>query len=169
MKLTSLHLKKLFSTGWQSWSTGYDPRNIGHTPIFLHPPNPIPMNTSLVGTRISKPKNPIKGWCSYYAFGTEINETIILNQVHALQKNNLSAFEYILLDEGWNNAWGDWLTYDKKKFPSGLKQCAQKIKSLGFKPSIWIAPFLVSPHAAIVKSILIGLCVRRVYLSKDYI
>ncbi len=109
------------------------------------------MNTSLVGTRISKPKNPIKGWCSYYAFGTEINETIILNQVHALQKNNLSAFEYILLDEGWNNAWGDWLTYDKKKFPSGLKQCAQKIKSLGFKPSIWIAPFLVSPHAAIVK------------------
>ena len=118
--------------------------------MVLHPPNPIPMNTSLVGTRISKPKNPIKGWCSYYAFGTEINETIILNQVHALQKNNLSAFEYILLDEGWNTTWGDWLEVDKTKFPSGLKQFAKKITSLGCKPAIWIAPFLVSPNAQIV-------------------
>lgn len=152
MKITRLHLQKLLSSGWQSWSTGYDIRKIGRTAIFLHPPKAINLNDAiknLVGTTIPKPQKPIKGWCSYYAFGTHINETIILNQIEALKKNSLHTFEYILLDEGWNTTWGDWLEVDKKKFPSGLKQFAKKIKSLGCKPAVWLSPFLVSPNANI--------------------
>lgn len=152
MKITRHHLQKLLSSGWQSWSTGYDKRKIGRTPIFLHPPRPISINSSMVGMRIPMLKNPIKGWCSYYAFGTNINETKILDQIEVFKKNNLTKFEYILLDEGWNTAWGDWLQYDKHKFPSGLKRFTNKIKTLGFKPGIWLAPLLVSPHAQIVAS-----------------
>lgn len=152
MKITRLHLQKLLDSGWQSWSTGYDVKNIGRVPIFLHPPKPIPVNISLVGTSTPKLKKPIKGWCSYYAFGTKINETKILNQVEVLRKNNLTKFEYILLDEGWNTAWGDWLEVDNTKFPSGLKRFAKKIKSHRFKLGIWLAPFLVSPKAKIVKN-----------------
>lgn len=155
MRITRLHLQKLLDSGWQSWSTGYDARKIGHTPIFLHPPKHIDINLSvksLLGTNTPKLKKPIKGWCSYYAFGTNIHETIILNQIEALKKNNLTKFEYILLDEGWNTFWGDWLQYDKEKFPSGLKRFANKIKTLGFKPGIWLAPLLVSPNAQIVSS-----------------
>lgn len=155
MRITRLHLKKLLDSGWQSWSTGYDERNIGRTPICLYPSSPIDSVKAakiLVGTQIPKPKKPIKGWCSYYAFGTKIHETLILNQIQALKKHNLTAFEYILLDEGWNTTWGDWLMYDKIKFPSGLKKIAVKIKELGFKPGIWFAPLLVSPKAKIVAS-----------------
>lgn len=155
MKITRRHLQKLHITGWQSWSTGFIRRNIGRIPNFLHPPRVINIQTaikSLVGTPIPKRKKPIKGWCSFYAFGTNINETIILNQIEALKQHNLHAFEYILIDEGWNNTWGDWLDYDKRKFPTGLKEFAKKIKHMGFRPGIWIAPFLVSPNAKLVKS-----------------
>ena len=93
MRITRLHLKKLLDSGWQSWSTGYDVKNIGRVPIFLHPPKPIPVNISLVGTSTPKLKKPIKGWCSYYAFGTNINETKILNQIEVLKKNNLTKMK----------------------------------------------------------------------------
>src|SRR3989338_10753441 len=53
---------------------------------------------------------------------------------------------------GWENHWGDWLKADKKKFPSGLKEVAQKIKGKGLKPGIWIAPFLVNQNSEIIKN-----------------
>ena len=37
---------------------------------------------------------------------------------------------------------GDWLDYDKQRFPEGLVRVAQAARAEGFVPGIWIAPFV---------------------------
>ncbi len=98
-----------------------------------------------------KLKSAAKGWCSWYAFGEHISEKIILNQARWLHEHQFKDFKYVLIDDGWEQQWGDWRLVDKTKFPSGLKKTAQRIKQLGLSPGVWIAPFLVSPDAKLVQ------------------
>jgi len=53
---------------------------------------------------------------------------------------------YVLIDDGWTKH-GDWETQYTNKFPGGMKYLAKEIKSLGFKPGLWIAPFFVNPKS----------------------
>lgn len=138
-------LLKLLKTGWQSWSTTTS--KIPKFPLF----NYLPLNKMTGFPKIKKIlgelKKPAYGWCSWYAFGSNINEQKILDQAKWISKNNSHLpLEYILIDDGWCT-WGDWLEEDRDKFPPGLKKTAEKIKKLGLKPGIWIAPFLVDPKS----------------------
>jgi len=54
--------------------------------------------------------------------------------------------EYIQLDDGYQSALGDWLECNEH-FPNGLKFLAEKIISAGFKPALWLAPFMVEEHS----------------------
>jgi alpha-galactosidase len=128
--------------GWQSWSyagkSNYHPRNtapFGKTMQF-------PTHTVR-----KKSTPPPTGWCSWYGFGTRINERTILDHASYIAKRVL-PLKYILIDDGWTT-WGDWTTTDTKKFPRGMKYVAKQITSYGLQPALWIAPFLVESHAKI--------------------
>lgn len=138
--------ERILKTGWQSWS----PR----AGKFLRWPgwNYCPIKDDYIPKLDSQrtKKKPVVGWCSWYAFGFNINEERIISQAEWFSKHKNIPVEYILIDGGWSK-WGDWLLPDKKKFPSGLKSLAEKIQKLGLKAGIWIAPFLVSPDSNLVK------------------
>jgi alpha-galactosidase len=146
-------LDKLLFTGWQSWSIGSSENALFRFPSFDY--SPVKVEESKIPDlepRDIKLKKPAKGWCSWYEFGSNINEHKILSQVEWLARNDLKEFEYILIDDGWETNWGDWLYENKDRFPNGLKEIAAKIKQAGFKPGIWLAPFLVSPKSQLFKN-----------------
>ncbi|MBD3156107.1 MAG: hypothetical protein GF368_05665 [Candidatus Aenigmarchaeota archaeon] len=136
---------KLLETGWQSWST----RNKSIIKFPLRDFSPVKDSNLSIPKEI-KLKPPISGWCSWYAFFTNITEDIILNQVEWFSENKQIPIEYILIDNKWTE-WGDWLYYDRKRFPNGLKYLNKTVKKTGFKPGIWISPFLVSPNSNLIR------------------
>src|SRR3989344_56316 len=135
--------------GWQSWSPVISTRN--KIPIRNYSPFKNKETSSIIN-----PKNKLKraplGWCSWHAFGTNINSKIIINHACWIAKNRKSIpLDYVLIDDGWTKM-GDWLTSSKQKFPDGMKKVAMRIKKLGLKPGIWIAPFLVQADSLLAKN-----------------
>jgi hypothetical protein len=128
---------KQSSIGWQSWSWAgkysFQPRDS----------SPWAKGARLPKTITAQKKSPATGWCSWYAFGTNINSYIIKAQVKQITKRKL-PLEYILVDDGWTTH-GDWLTPDPSKFPQGLTSLAKHIGENGMKLGLWSAPFLASP------------------------
>lgn len=94
--------------------------------------------------KAKKGMEAISGWCSWYYYGSNISEQIILENAKAVKDNEL-GFKFIQIDDGWQKCNGDWEA--NERFPSGMKFVADKIKELGFTPAIWIAPFFFSKES----------------------
>jgi alpha-galactosidase len=103
----------------------------------------IVAETSPTPPRLSSP--PITGWCSWYNLYAAINEENILEHLHAAhticrqEKLPMSVFQ---IDDGFTPEMGDWLEV-KPQFPRGMKPLLDGIRSAGFIPGLWIAPFMV--------------------------
>ena len=83
--------------------------------------------------------------CSYYWNGNKISQESINKDLDALE--NLPErlhLDYFQLDAGYTEYFGDWLDY-KERFPDGFEPIIKRIKSLGYKPGIWISPFAINP------------------------
>ena len=93
--------------------------------------------------RLSSPR--ITGWCSWYNLYAYINEENILDHLHAAQtvasRENL-PMRVFQIDDGFTPEMGDWLEV-KPQFPRGMKPLLDDIRSSGFIPGLWIAPFMV--------------------------
>jgi alpha-galactosidase len=87
------------------------------------------------------------GWCSWYHYFDDITE-------EALRANLAMAaefpFDVFQLDDGYQAAIGDWLDTNDK-FPSGLPAVAAAIRDAGYRPGIWLAPFLAAPDSQIAR------------------
>jgi len=139
---------EILETGWQSWSVSkdrgvlslkrdYNPLLGEYVPTDINDQNVI--------------KDNITGWCSWYAFGREINHQKITDQARWFSKNKDEApIQYILIDEGWAK-WGSWNIADKQKFPKGMRNVSNEIHKLGLKSGIWISPFLVEKDSFVYK------------------
>ena len=135
--------------GWQSWS------NCGKVLFKGIPANRFSPfgkdNDSAAVLNQPGVKLPVNGWCSWSAFGININEEIILSHAKWIANHKKEVpLDYVLIDDGWAH-WGDWLSPERKKFPQELKFISGKIKNLGLKPGLWIAPFLVHPKSVLAK------------------
>ncbi|MEW5870062.1 MAG: alpha-galactosidase [Chloroflexota bacterium] len=93
--------------------------------------------------RLSSP--PITGWCSWYNLYASINEENILHHLHSAadvaRRENL-CMRVFQIDDGFTPEMGDWLEV-KPQFPRGMKPVLDDIRSAGFVPGLWIAPFMV--------------------------
>lgn len=90
-----------------------------------------------------KLKSPVTGWCSWYAFGEKVTEqNTMANALWLAENRKKIPIEYIQIDDGWT-LWGDWQKENLTRFPLGIKFTVDKIKELGFKAGIWLAPFLL--------------------------
>ncbi len=84
------------------------------------------------------------GWCSWYYYFEKVTEKDMLSNSRMFKERKAEfPIEYIQLDDGYQRALGDWLECIPEKFPSGLESLAKGIKADGFKPAIWLAPFMV--------------------------
>jgi alpha-galactosidase len=97
------------------------------------------------------------GWCSWYRYFDEISEEIILKDLEFFAKcKDEFPIDYFQIDDGYQldnftpgrAGLGDWLETNDK-FPHGMKWLADKIKKAGFKPAIWIAPFILGTKSRI--------------------
>ncbi|GIV95685.1 MAG: hypothetical protein KatS3mg057_0342 [Herpetosiphonaceae bacterium] len=89
------------------------------------------------------------GWCSWYYFFTDVSESDILRNLDFFASaGRRLPVEYVQIDDGYQQAIGDWLTLNEK-FPSGMRALTDAIRAHGFKPGLWFAPFLVSERSQI--------------------
>jgi hypothetical protein len=83
---------------------------------------------------------PVVGWCSWFAYFTDISEENIKKTADVLSEIlSPYGYEYLQIDDGYQRAEGlpeHWLQ-PNQKFPGGLKHLAEYIKSKGLKPGIW--------------------------------
>jgi alpha-galactosidase len=87
------------------------------------------------------------GWCSWYHYFDRVTE-------HDVRANLALAAEYpfdvFQIDDGYQAAIGDWLDTNEK-FPSGLPALAAAFKDAGYRPGIWLAPFLAAPDSRLAR------------------
>jgi alpha-galactosidase len=91
-------------------------------------------------------KAPV-GWCSWYAYYAGVSEQNIHQNVDQMH-GELEALEWVLLDDGYQEFMGDWLT-PSDRFAGGVKHLIQQIKAKGKKPAIWMAPFIAQPESKV--------------------
>jgi len=93
------------------------------------------------GARVDAPYQV--GWSSWYQYFGDVTE-------RDLRANLAIAegwpFEVFQLDDGYQSAIGDWLDTNDR-FPSGLPAVAAAIIAAGYRPGLWLAPFLVAPDS----------------------
>jgi alpha-galactosidase len=95
------------------------------------------------------PRLHVNGWTSWYNYYGDVSEKIINENVDALTTNKY-PIDIFQIDDGFQTAIGDWLSINKK-FPSGMKVVADKVKGAGFKAGLWLAPYAVGFTSRIVK------------------
>jgi len=93
------------------------------------------------------------GWCSfYYYYGQEAEDDILENARFFAKNRDTIPIDYIQIDDGWQKSRGNWLETNPEKYPHGMEWLAKEIKQLGFKPGIWVAPFLVSEQTEVYQN-----------------
>lgn len=88
-------------------------------------------------------------WCSWYAYYDHVRDSDIIE--NADKSGELDFIDHIQIDDGYESHMGDWLEYSDS-FSKGLDDCIAKIAEKGKRPSIWVAPFIVSGESDIVKN-----------------
>lgn len=54
------------------------------------------------------------------------------------------------IDDGYQRAWGDWLTLDSAKFPTKtMRDLVELVRAQGLRPGLWLAPVAVDKHSRI--------------------
>lgn len=85
-------------------------------------------------------KEPVAGWCSWFAYKTDITEENVREAADVVAETMLPyGLDYLQIDDGYQQFGGRpdaWIT-PNEKFPSGLDSLAAYISSLGLKPGIW--------------------------------
>ena len=81
------------------------------------------------------------GWCSWYCYWEHVDESACEQMLRRLQPH-ADTFDVFLVDDGYQHAIGDWLDTNDR-FPSGLCALADRIATAGYRPGLWVAPFVV--------------------------
>lgn len=90
------------------------------------------------------------GWTSWYHYYTKITEAILLDNLQCLADARI-PLDFFQIDDGYQQAIGDWLQVNDK-FPSGMGMVAEKIKASGYRPGLWLAPFICEERSGIFRA-----------------
>lgn len=93
----------------------------------------------LIGTPCLETKKR-KGYTTWYNYYGNITEKVVNNDLDSIANQDI-PFDCFQIDDGYQQAIGDWLITDKIKFPNGMKVIADKIHSCGMIAGLWLAPF----------------------------
>lgn len=108
----------------------------------------------LIGAGASAPEvDDVTGWWSWNIFFEQVTETQVLDHARYLHANLAQrGFGLVVLDDGYEQRWGDWEQTDPVRFPSGLDGLAKKVRVEGLAIGLWLAPFLVDEESDLFKT-----------------
>ncbi len=89
-------------------------------------------------------------WCAW-GYERDFNVKEVLGTLPEVKK---LGFKWVVLDDGWQTAEGDWFL-NPKKFPHGekdMKQFVERIHKKGLKAKLWWAPLAVDPGTKLIKN-----------------
>lgn len=96
----------------------------------------------------SFPMPKLTGWNSWDYYLDKVTAADIFENIAALKDLSFAKqLHYIVLDDGWQKGWGEWV--ENEKFACGLNTIAAKIREAGFLPGIWMAPVGVKEDTAV--------------------
>ncbi len=85
----------------------------------------------------------VNGWSNWFYTYEHISEDeVIRNAEFAAKYLKKYGLQYIQVDEGYQRWHGDW--EGNERFPHGMKWLAERIRDMGLKAGIWVAPYVVS-------------------------
>lgn len=87
-------------------------------------------------------------WCSWYHYFLDVTESDIVENLDAFARHDLSV-DVVQVDDGWQRQIGDWKANDA--FPSGMRALADRIRAAGFRPGLWVAPFLAHERSQLLR------------------
>lgn len=87
------------------------------------------------------------GWCSWYHYFGDVTATDIAANLALAGEWPFDVFQ---VDDGYQREIGDWLETNET-FPDGLSPLARDIADRGFRPGIWLAPFLAAPDSRVAR------------------
>ena len=88
------------------------------------------------------------GWCSWYQYFHAVTETDVRANLARAGDWPIDVFQ---VDDGFQAAIGDW-TQLAPTFSSSLDVLAADIEAAGYVAGLWLAPFLVAPHAEVART-----------------
>jgi alpha-galactosidase len=100
-----------------------------------------------MGARL--PDHVPTGWCSWYFFSNRVSEADVLSNLAEMRATGHPA-EYVQVDDGYQSCTGDWLV-PNEKFPSGMEALAGHITEAGYRPGLWLAPFVMHENSAVLR------------------
>jgi alpha-galactosidase len=90
---------------------------------------------------------PPTGWCSWYCFGPTVTARQVLDNLDAIA-TSVPALTYVQIDDGYQSAMGDWLETGGA-FGGNVRTVLNQIRTRGFQPAIWVAPFIAETASAV--------------------
>lgn len=87
----------------------------------------------------------LTGWCSWYNHYAAIDEATIRAEIAsaaAFRDAHGGPLDVFQIDDGFTPEMGDWLRV-RPQFPNGVAPLLAEAAAAGFRPGLWIAPFLV--------------------------
>ncbi len=85
---------------------------------------------------------PPSVYCEFYYYGLGYNEEYFKSDIAAFKADRM-PFDIFQIDACWQQNYGHDFEFNESVFPSGMKSAADQIKSLGYKPGIWTAPYII--------------------------
>jgi hypothetical protein len=96
--------------------------------------------------RVSAPN--LLGWWSWTSYYKQINDAAAVANAQWLATNlKPLGYTYFHLDDGYENARGEYTTPHPGRFPRGVRPLGEEVRRLGLTFGIWTAPFEVSDGA----------------------
>lgn len=90
------------------------------------------------------------GWNSWDFYGGAVRMEDLVREMQALERLRCRRrLGYLVLDLGWEEAWGAWSP--NRKFPAAAGAVARRIRAAGWKPGIWMAPFQVGLYTPLAR------------------
>jgi alpha-galactosidase len=88
-------------------------------------------------------QEPAFHWCSWYYMYYNFSQWDLKEYVESFSALSPQfPLKYIQIDAGYFPSCGDWLETNSR-WPDGMKNAFDTIKHHGYKPAIWIGPFMV--------------------------
>jgi hypothetical protein len=98
----------------------------------------------------ARTRSIVNGWCSWFYTLTHVSEDEVLrNAQFAAEHLRAYGLDYVQVDDGYQRSHGDW--QGNERFPHGMQWLAGEIRAKGFRPGIWIAPYVVSEHSDVFR------------------
>ena len=123
-------------------------------PVLIATGNDYHAQLEAYGAAIAKVNQPRvvgrapSGWWSWTSYYAGVTEGLVRTNAQWLAQNLKElGFNYVLIDEGYQYARGEYVTTDANHFPEGMIGTGRFVTKQGINFGVWTAPFEVSTRS----------------------